>query len=81
MNLAKQLYEISRTQSQSMFEDFEEGVKDHPEKALLCKCAKEAKKGKTSIILGSNILPPESLKDEGFYLSLTVAGVKYCWKQ
>lgn len=81
MNLATQLYEISCTQAEEKFQKFESRIAQHPEKVLLHQCAKWAMKGKTSIPLVGNTLPPESLKDEGFYLSSTVAGVKYCWKQ
>lgn len=81
MNLATQLYEISCTQAKEKFQEFERKIAHHPEKVLLQECAKRAMRGKTSIPLEGNTLPPESLKDEGFYLSSTVAGVKYCWKQ
>ena len=60
--------------------EFLRRVEGHPEKKLLMECHAAACRGEKKIRFKKNVLPPESLEKEGFYLVGDDPGNLYCFE-
>lgn len=71
MTLGKQLVEIARSrgdEKRRLVHEFEQAIEGHEEEYLLHVCLREAIEGKDSVWLREKVIPPLTLKEEGFYL-------------
>lgn len=57
-----------------------EKIKGHKEETLLMKCYDSACAGRKYISFGRNVLPPESLNEEGFELRDNGCSFDYCFE-
>lgn len=83
MKLGNLLVNIAETEGLTREQwktEFVERVKGHEEEKLLMECYASACAGRKYLSFGRNILPPESLKDEGFILRATTCGFEYCFE-
>lgn len=80
MKLGTILVRITETEGkerEKLQREFAERMKGHPEEKLLMDCYVAACKGNKYISFGRNVLPPDSLKDEGFKLKAAACGFNY----
>lgn len=83
MTLGNLLANIADTQGNTREQwetEFLKRIAGHREEKLLKACLEKAWQGQKYISLGKHCLPPESLKNEGFYIEKEFSGYKYCFE-
>ena len=78
-NLLANIADTEGTTREQLKTEFLQKIEGHTEEKLLRACYEAACNGRKYIGFGRNVLPPESLENEGFELEPTACGFNYCF--